>query len=487
MDLNLPSRFRLRWSTWLGLVGAVAAFSVPIPQAVAQPAELDPRFRAALASGLNVSTLRSLAVQSDGKVLVAGSLISEANLPHPGLVRLNPDGTFDPGFRPAIHVNQVSAMAALRSGKILIVGSLHATNGVVTRTNYARLNADGSLDPEFEAGIRPASMPLGSTFLREVEGGKVVVMGNAFPRADQSRSSVVRLLEDGRLDEAYGRAPIEGGVRAWAPGLGDELYLSGLFVPPFGPSPVSVVRLRGDGSVDASFQTSEVWLSDWAMAPSGDGGVYVHTVVNGVTSGLVELEVIRLRRDGSRDPAFRASVKGRADQVLPDGGVMNPPAIRAMIRQPDGRVVIAGKFTSVNGVARVNLARLEADGRLDESFDPRGGPTSTVDSLSYLVDSLTPTHDGGLYVAGRFDRYANQSRAGLVRLLGDPLPRLRMGRAADGRRQAEWIGPSAVVVEFETSLDLIHWVPWQTLTNQAGVVAAPLPDGDRGFVRGRSR
>ena len=48
-------------------------------------------------------------------------------------------------------------------------------------------------------------------------------------------------------------------------------------------------------------------------------------------------------------------------------------AIRAIVEQPDGRLVIGGDFSTVDGVGRNGLARLNADGSLDTSFDPVTG------------------------------------------------------------------------------------------------------------------
>ncbi len=47
------------------------------------------------------------------------------------------------------------------------------------------------------------------------------------------------------------------------------------------------------------------------------------------------------------------------------GGFVTTTAV-----QPDGKIIIGGQFTSVLGVARSNIARLNADGTLDTGFDP---------------------------------------------------------------------------------------------------------------------
>lgn len=57
-------------------------------------------------------------------------------------------------------------------------------------------------------------------------------------------------------------------------------------------------------------------------------------------------------------------------------------AVYSVIVQTDGKVVIAGEFSSVNGTNRVRVARLHANGSLDLSFDPGTGPNATVFSVA---------------------------------------------------------------------------------------------------------
>ena len=63
--------------------------------------------------------------------------------------------------------------------------------------------------------------------------------------------------------------------------------------------------------------------------------------------------------------------------------------------QPNGKIVIGGDFTGINGVARSNVARLNRDGSLDESFDPGVGPNASVHALAVDRDGILI---GGLFV-----------------------------------------------------------------------------------------
>ncbi len=60
--------------------------------------------------------------------------------------------------------------------------------------------------------------------------------------------------------------------------------------------------------------------------------------------------------------------------------------VYSMVEQPDGKVLIGGEFTSYNGVPRNRIARINADGSLDASFNPGSGADGTVNSMALQAD-----------------------------------------------------------------------------------------------------
>jgi len=80
--------------------------------------------------------------------------------------------------------------------------------------------------------------------------------------------------------------------------------------------------------------------------------------------------------------------------------------------QADGRIVIGGQFTSINGQQRNHIARLEPDGRLDNSFNP---------GANAFVGDLVIQENGAIVVAGSFDTIGGQDRSDIARLMNtDP-------------------------------------------------------------------
>lgn len=96
--------------------------------------------------------------------------------------------------------------------------------------------------------------------------------------------------------------------------------------------------------------------------------------------------------------------------VVANGGAYG--AVYAMAVQPDGKVIVGGLFSTVNGVPRRNLARLNSDGSLDASFDPGAGPDSTVYGLA--LDSA-----GRVVIGGAFSKVNGVARPRAARLQRD--------------------------------------------------------------------
>ena len=123
--------------------------------------------------------------------------------------------------------------------------------------------------------------------------------------------------------------------------------------------------------------TSTVYAS--AVQPDGKiiiGGNF--STVNGVSRN----NLARLNTDGTLDLNFM------------NGEVGPNTEVRAIALQPDGRILIGGAFTTVNGISRGRLARLESDGSLQGSF------LSGQLGVNTGVLSIALQKDGRIVIAG---------------------------------------------------------------------------------------
>jgi uncharacterized delta-60 repeat protein len=113
-----------------------------------------------------------------------------------------------------------------------------------------------------------------------------------------------------------------------------------------------------------------------------------------------------------RDLAKKSKRTGDANSSVYADGDGVDGTIYAIASQPDGKVIIGGRFNNVNGQPRLNLARINADGTLDTSF--LAGPTDGVDGT---VRALALDARGNLLVGGYFSTAQGQPRQNFVRYL----------------------------------------------------------------------
>jgi uncharacterized delta-60 repeat protein len=238
--------------------------------------------------------IRSILVQPDGRVLIAGRF-EDSDLGGFGIARLMPDGALDFSFSVG-QVESAAAIALQADGKVL-VGTLEESSTLL------RLNDDGSVDQSFNTRIDGG----GVRALIVQPDGRIIIGGRFFEVNGTSRNGIARLNPNGSLDGSFD------------PGSG---------VMTDDSSEVRAIALQADGRIILGGQFSTV-------------------------NGVAYRSIARLNTDGSLDATFD-----------PGGGLTDPEDARAdvIVVQPDGRVLVGGLFTHINGVRRSSLARLRVDG-----------------------------------------------------------------------------------------------------------------------------
>ncbi len=279
----------------------------------------------------------TLAVQSDGKILAAGTFTTYNGSPRSGLIRLNSNGTLDAGFSPT--VGSVYSILVQSDSKILITGGFTTVNGV-TRERVARLNADGTLDTSFTAVISSGAVYSAA----QTTDGKYVI-GGSFAGVDGfNRSNLVRLNSNGPIDQVFNAGSVSTIDKVYSTSGGKIICLNGAG----GAS--SIMRRNADGTADTSFtppefvngNSSDLRLN--AISIQSDGSILVggsFTSVGGVT----------------RNNLTRLSPNGTLDQLFMQNGANGP--VRAIAPQPDGSVVLGGEFARIENSTRAGIARID--------------------------------------------------------------------------------------------------------------------------------
>ncbi|CAN5423536.1 hypothetical protein BH10ACI3_BH10ACI3_10780 [soil metagenome] len=332
----------------------------------------------------------------DGKILVGGTFSTIAGQSKRNIARLNADGTFDATFTTEVDITgQVFQFIAQPDGKILIAGGFATVNGV-SRNRVARLNADGSLDTGFNVGFTP---PVGVGRIALQPDGKVLIPATFGGSINQ----VLRRNADGSADATFVAPAFSSSPNNLILQPDSKIIATGAFLTIDGVSFKFIARLNSNGSLDSSFtspnpdQTNISWLT---LAP--DGKMYVSGPFTTV-GGLPRPYLARLNSDGTVDTSFQNPAAG--------------PTVRSAFKsflQSDGKLVIVGSFDTIGGVARRGLARINTDGTLDTTFrNVPSGPGTPA------IESLRRQPDGKILVGGSFTTVDGVARGQIARITSD--------------------------------------------------------------------
>lgn len=381
--------------------------------------------------------IEAIAVQLDGKIVVAGGDFE--------LARYLPDGSPDPSFGDGGHVEtpfadggSADAVVVQADGKIVAAGSSGTPPAADAVFAVARYNPDGSLDASFGTGgtittafpEQDGSASFASVFaLAALPGGEILAGGTAGFENDAvtlptSSFALARYEPDGTLDPAFGD---HGIVQTRFDG---NLGLYGMFVRPDGTivaagdaagpghgltfQRMAIARYKPDGSIDPAFGISGKVASpatlDYSGGPSTLQGGKI--VVTGETHNGVPV-------------LARYTARGRLDSTFGKRGFRKVKRLKggstAVLAQKDGKILLGTQFGAV--------VRLTSNGRLDPSFGTRGVAAPRG------VGPFAVQADGKILVGG-----SSGDASTLVRLIGGNnciVPRLRGRAIANARAELE--------------------------------------------------
>jgi uncharacterized delta-60 repeat protein len=339
----------------------------------------------------------AIAVQPDGRVIIGGEFF--------GLRRIQKDGTLDPTLSFNLPGGWVSTVGLQADGRIVIGGNFTSLVGGVVRNRLARLYPDGTLDSSFNPGADNnvntlAVQPDGSILV----GGDFVDVGGG--SGNTARSHVARLNIDGTVDGAFNPGASDS-VNAVVIQGDTKVIFGGAFVMSSNYMRYHIARVYQDGTIDADFLPGAGNFII-ALATQTDGKVLVggaFTTLGG-SGGVPQVTrnyIGRLNADGSVDTSF------------------NPGAnsyVWSIALQPDGKILVGGDFTTIGGggtgsTSRAHLARLNSDGSVDTAFNPGANATVFV---------IFPRPDGSIMVGGSFTALGNgatTTRNRIGRVLSD--------------------------------------------------------------------
>ncbi|OHD09657.1 MAG: hypothetical protein A2Y41_04565 [Spirochaetes bacterium GWB1_36_13] len=333
-------------------------------------------------------TVNSIAVQTDGKILVGGYFTSYNETFQERIIRLNTDGTLDTAFNSggAGASNTVYSIALQADSKILIGGEFNSYNAT-SQMRIARLNTDGTLDTAFNSGGAGAN---GYIYSIAVQADSKILIGGDFTTFNgTSQGRIARLNADGTLDASFnsGGAGAGNNVRFIAVQTDGKILIGGGFSSYNATSQGYIARLNTDGTLDTAFNSggagangdinSIVLQSDGKILIGG--GFYSYNATS-------QMRIARLNTDGTLDTAFNSGGAG-ADNI-----------IYSIALQTDSKILIGGSLTSYNNNTLARIARLNTDGSLDTSFNSGEGFNQSLYSIAVQAD-------GKILIGGQFSPY----------------------------------------------------------------------------------
>ena len=384
----------------------------------------------------NIDRANAVAIQPDGKIVAAGSSFSSSKTVEDFIVaRYNTNGSLDKRFGNNgkittdffRNVDTINALAIQPDGKIVVAGFAQlAGNGGTPRVfALARYTSDGRPDPTFGSG-GSLTTSFGGTFasasaIMLQPDGKIVVAGTADfnPRVPGSGLdfALARYLPNGGLDASFGDA---GKVVFDFFGSFDQANAAAL--QPDGKIIVvgsasydsfnrdigfALTRLNQDGSVDFGFGIGGKQITDFFDAGAKANGIVLQAdgrfVVAGTASDsatrpvATDFALARYNSDGSLDPSF--GIGGETSVPFSDSASEQANALAVA---SDGKIIVAGTaFKTFATPPDFALRRYNSDGSIDKSFGTDGSITTDFSAGTDNAQAVAIQADGNVVVAGR--------------------------------------------------------------------------------------
>jgi uncharacterized delta-60 repeat protein len=248
----------------------------------------------------------------------------------------------------------VETIKAQTDGKVLISGNF-TTYKDVSRSRFARLNSDGSLDTTFTCGFDDVAYSI------ELQDDGKILVGGAFSNYYATpggtaipANKIIRLNADGSIDTSF-----------WA---GNSSGAN--FGVPSGS--VFDIQIISDGILVGGSLSQYTYNSASSLAPG----------------------IIKLNFDGTRNSTFTNNL----------GTGASPTVVNTIAVQSDNKIILGGEFISFNGTSKNRILRLNSNGTLDGTFT---GSVSFGSDPSCAVRSISIQTDGKIIIGGRFSSPAS--------------------------------------------------------------------------------
>jgi uncharacterized delta-60 repeat protein len=340
-------------------------------------------------TGFN-SSVYALATQSDGKIIAGGIFTTYSGSSAVRIARLNTNGTLDTTFKTGTAgANAIVYSTSVQSDqKVIIAGTFTAYSGS-TKNNITRINTDGTSDSTFNSGAGVTPATIYATAIQS--DGKIIAVGTFTSYSGSARNYVVRINTDGTADTGSSWNQGNGAsitTNCIAIQSDQKILIGGAFGSYSGSTATRVTRINTNGTRDTTYNVGAGYNGTvQSIAIQSDGKVLVggaFTTYSGSTANYI----------------IRTNISGTIDNTFNIGTGFDS-TVWGIAIQPDGKIITQGSFTSYSGSVVNGVARLNTDGTLDTTFN-RGMTISLAQlNAPVLALSNNSTILGGAYTGYR--------------------------------------------------------------------------------------
>ncbi|GIV26826.1 MAG: hypothetical protein KatS3mg027_0640 [Bacteroidia bacterium] len=371
--------------------------------------------------GTTSATAHSIAIQNDGKIVVAGESLNGSNMDF-ALVRYNTDGSLDNTFgNNGIVITDINnswnsaySIAIQNDGKILVTGD--SDYGVA----LMRYNTDGSLDTTFGTNGKVLTFVYGTSDVgRSViiqNDNKILVAGD-----NEENFFIIRYNPDGTLDNSFGtggKVPILAGIVSQLNSVvlqndGKIVVAGWNYSVPYNGNDFVLFRLNTDGTLDNTFGSNGKIVTDFRTNHDDGRNVLIQNDGKIVAVGSSyysyltynwDFALARYNSNGSLDTTFGTS--GKSVLIISN----NIDFCYSGILQSDGKILAVGT-SSIGTNYDFVLVRFNSDGTLDSTFGTNGIVFTDFSNNWDEAHAVALQSDGKIVVAGFSDNATVRSFA----------------------------------------------------------------------------
>jgi uncharacterized delta-60 repeat protein len=348
-----------------------------------------------MGAGFN-STVRCMATQSDGKIIVGGDFTTYSGSAATYLVRLNTNGTLDATFTTP-SLNQVVYSVAIQSDGNIIIGGSFTTVSGVTSPRIARLASNGTRDATFNVGTAGAG-----AIVRDIKmqsDGKVIAIGDFVAYSGSTTNRIVRINTNGTLDTTFvtGTGLGSNAVNANIQSDG-KILVVGAFTTYSGSTNNYIVRINTNGTKDTSFTLGTGFNSTVSISNLRSDGKLIVAGAFTTYSGSTNNYIVRINTDGTKDTTFNVGTGLNTGWA---GGLNNSIAFDL-----ENNTYLASDNLSYSGSFVPRIFKVKDNGTLDLTYNPGIGLSRFA--IANLISGSR------LYTAGTFVNYQTPGAPGIA-------------------------------------------------------------------------